>query len=398
MQIAIQYLEGGTPAAEISPGEARRRLRAAFDCLPLEKVLVGWDLPAILMESVAEECALHKAALYLWQPLLTSQWPDPPDPSWRVTALDGKPLPEQKPEFTFLCPNQPGARESILRQMSSAIAEGHYQGIFLDRIRFPSPAKSPERHLGCFCPACCEIAGKMDLDLNEIRWEILRLVQTLTGRHDYVRMLLSSSTLFEPQGALEKFLRFRQQSISSFVSLAAQAAREADLRVGLDCFSPGLARMVGQDLAALSTACDWIKVMTYLRALGPASIPYELLGLADWLAASEEESESAALGCLAEAARWSLPATREGVLRGGLPASILTEELHQGRSACAVPLLAGIELVEMPGVCILNETQVRADAAALHTAAPDGVVFSWDLLLMPPKLLRLAGDLLASRG
>lgn len=145
MQVSIQYLEGGSPAAMISPEEARGCLRTAFEDLPLVTVLLGWDLPPRVVEACAEECALHGADLYLWQPLLTAHGPFQPDPDWSVVGLDGHPVAgfEKKPEFTFVCPNRPGVRESVLRHLSAAVASGYYRGVFLDRIRFPSPSGDP---------------------------------------------------------------------------------------------------------------------------------------------------------------------------------------------------------------------------------------------------------------
>ncbi len=397
MMIAIQYLEGGLPVKALSPKEARRRLRAAFDRLPLTMVLVGWDLPPYLVEACAQECSLHDADLYLWQPLLTAHGPFQPDPSWRVIALDDRPITGylQMPEFTFICPNRAGARESVLELLSEAIASGIYQGVFFDRIRFPSPAGGLARNLGCFCAACRKAAGTVGIDLSGIQKDCLHLLEAPEGRRACIESLLSTSSPQmpeEPPRSLDLLMQFRQRSISSFVAEAARVARASSLKVGLDCFSPTLTRLVGQDLPSLSMHCDWIKVMTYLRANGPASLPFEIRGLADWLIGPGAESESAAMNCLSAAAEWPLPADREQVRRGGLSASILTEEIRRGRLACSRPLLAGIELVEMPGVAELSPAQIRMDAKAVLAGEPDGVVFSWDLLHVPLDRLRLANS------
>ena len=111
MNIAAQYLEGGSDAGRVSPSEARARLRAAFERMPLAMVLLGWDLDPRVVEACAEECALHKSDLYLWQPLLTGHGPCRPDPVWHVVALNDHPVAGlgDKLEFTFVCPNRPGA-------------------------------------------------------------------------------------------------------------------------------------------------------------------------------------------------------------------------------------------------------------------------------------------------
>jgi hypothetical protein len=251
MNVSIQYLEGGSTAVRVSPEQARARLRAAFEDLPMAMVLLGWDLPPRVVEACTEECALQGADLYLWQPLLTAHGPFRPDPAWYVVALDDHPVVGlgHKPEFTFVCPNRPAARESVLQYLSAAIASGNYRGVFLDRIRFPSPAGDLARQLGCFCDACRELARQADFDLPLIRQDLLRLLATREGRQAATRRLLSASSVQEPQGplqSLEHLVQFRQRSISAIVKEAADVAIAHGLRVGLDCYSPTLARMVGQ--------------------------------------------------------------------------------------------------------------------------------------------------------
>jgi hypothetical protein len=398
MNVSIQYLEGGSPADMVSPEEARGRLHTAFEDLPLAMVLLGWDLPPRVVEACAEECALQGADLYLWQPLLTAHGPFQPDPAWSVVGLNGQPVAgfEKKPEFTFVCPNRPGVRESILRHLDAALASGYYRGVFLDRIRFPSPSGDPASQLGCFCEACCEASGQAGFDLSRVRQDLLRLIATPEGRQAAARRMLSVPGVPEPHGPLQSLshlLQFRVRSISAMVEEAADVARTRGMRVGLDCYAPTLTRMVGQDLPVLASHCDWIKVMTYARAYGPASLPFEILGLADWLMGSDGGSESAVMGFLAGATGWLLPASREEARHGRLSPSILTEEIRRGRVSHDRLLLAGIELVEIPGVAELGEDQIRADSEAVLAGAPDGVVLSWDLLRIPPDRLRLANSL-----
>ncbi|MCI0728458.1 MAG: hypothetical protein L0332_17305, partial [Chloroflexi bacterium] len=158
---------------------------------------------------------------------------------------------------------------------------------------------------------------------------------------------------------------------------------------GLDCFSPTLTGMVGQELPALGAHCDWIKVMAYIRAYGPASIPFELHNLAGWLVASAGMGEAEALSWLAGAAGWSLPARSDAVRRGALSNTILTTEMERGHAARPPQLLAGLELVEMPGVAELDPTQIQADLATVAAAGVEGVVLSWDLWHMPLERLEL---------
>ncbi len=396
MDISIQYLEDTPARANITPAEARGRLRDAFEHLPFKEVMLGWDLEPALIETCAEECARRGAELYLWQPILTGRRTFRPDPAWRVIALDGGPAgaADQPIEFTFMCPNRTEVLDRTLESIEAALSRGAFQGIFLDRIRLPSPSLGLERHFGCFCDACCAAAEGTGIDLAATREEVLKQLERGDERRAVLSDLLSatvrdggSSTL------LQRLMDFRARSITGFVESVIDALKGKGLKVGLDCFAPTFTRMVGQDLATLAGQADWIKVMTYARAFGHASLPFELIGLADWLVKAGGESEASALEALSQATGWPLPGLCDVIREGGLPASILTEELRRGRSQGVSRLLAGIELLEIPDVASLDRHQIRTDAEAVHAGKPDGVVLSWDLWHMPAWRLELAASL-----
>ncbi len=398
MELSVQYLEGGTSASNISPQAARLRLRDALERVPFTRVLLGWDLDSRVVEACAEECARHHCELYLWQPLLTGHSSFVGHREWRVIALNGNPVPglEDKAEFTFLCPNRPSVRDRVSQCLSDALATGYYHGVFLDRIRFPSPAAKLAAQFACFCGACREAAHDAALDLEAVRQAASRLLRSSDGRHAIIREMLSASGTRDAETdahLLARMLEFRERSVTRFVAEIAHAARSKGLKVGLDCFSPALARMVGQDLGALSKSADWTKVMTYVRAFAPASLPYEIVGLANCLQSFAGESEQQALDCLAASASCSLPSSLAAIRSGGLPSSVLTREIERGRSAGVLSLLAGIELVEMPGVSHLTPSQIQEDASALFAGQPDGVVLCWDLWRMPLERVELAGSL-----
>jgi hypothetical protein len=80
---AIQYLEESPEIASITPQQARNRLRAAFQALPISYVLIGWHLPDAVLDACAEETARAGAQFYRWHPLLTGDGAFVPRPEWR---------------------------------------------------------------------------------------------------------------------------------------------------------------------------------------------------------------------------------------------------------------------------------------------------------------------------
>ena len=397
MKIALQFLEGNTHATPISPVDARARLQEAFLRLDLSMVLLGWDLDAQVIEACASECSLHGADLYLWQPLLTAHSRCRLDPFWRVIGLDNHPVTGDGdlPGFIFHCPNRRQVRENVLQDLDTALSCGCFQGVFFDRIRFPSPAADPSTRLACFCPVCRELAREEDLDLEHVRKDLSNRLKEREGRKNILRGLFSTPAEHDPgdsSRSLGKLLAFRQRSISSFIAGLSGAAAARGLKVGLDCFSPTMAPMVGQDLAALQNQCDWIKLMTYVRAYGPASILFETLALADWLISHRDENQTTFVDMLSGATGWSLPVSRPGIQDVRTSTSILATELQRGQAIAGGHVWAGIELVEIRGVSNLDMDQVRRDCEVILSGASEGVVLSWDLLYMPLEYLDLVNE------
>jgi hypothetical protein len=274
--------------------------------------------------------------------------------------------------------------------------EGLYQGFFLDRIRFSSPAAGLLDNLACFCPCCIEKAAAGGLDLAQLQHSLQLLAARPGGRRRLVEALLGGDT---DNGLpdLLRFLAFRRQSVTNFIAALARPLRAAGMEIGLDCFSPCLAGMVGQDLAAVSRHADWIKLMSYAHTLGPAGVPFELLGLYDELTREAGLDESEALACLSQSTGLPLPATRQELERQGLSPQALESELRRGVAASAAaaaapgaaPVLAGFELVEIEGVAQLNPDQISTDLAAVQRSGVAGLSISWDLRHIPLERLEL---------
>jgi hypothetical protein len=391
--LTIQYLEDSPHLTHLSPQDAAARLREAGILLPITHVLIGWNVPPAILEACRDETERMGARFMRWHPLLTGGSFTPP-PEWQTVGLDGKCIPgfQEMAEFTFVCPNHPQVIQASMEHLDSLLATGLYQGFFLDRVRFPSPSYRPLQDLGCFCQYCRAAAGRDDLDLDQIRQRLLRLVGEPRGRGALVWALLGARD--EGLGDTEhnmllQLLDFRERSITRFVRLVAGRLKSAGLEVGLDCFSPGLTRMVGQDLAALSQMVDWIKVMTYAHTYGPAGLPFEVLGLVDFLIAEAALSPVQALDTIGQALQLPLPASRHALEADGLSSLALAQEVAKGVRVTSMPVLAGIELVEVSGVAQLNESQITADLRAVKAVAPAGLSLSWDLWRIPLERLAL---------
>jgi hypothetical protein len=377
--IAVQYLEQAPPDA--SPAQVRERLRRAFDRLRISIVILGWDLPRRLEDAVAEETSKHNAALFRWHPLLTSDAAFALPIEWQTVNLRMERVPGFKalPEFTFLCPNRTDVQEWIVERIGVAAQRGIYQGLFFDRMRFPSPTEEPDRQLACFCRYCQRIASDSGLDLEAVRDRVHSLVADADGAKRLIHALFAPTKDL----LLESFFGFRLDCITRTIQYAAKLTRSHGLNVGLDCFSPSLTRLVGQDLYALNGSCDWIKLMTYPQVFGTAGLPFELCALAEWLRKRYNMDEAEAVEVLNEASGLSLTPS-------GLRSESIAHEIQVGRDSGIKNLLAGLALTEMEGVHTPTLRQIQSDVAACKDA--DGVVLSWDLWRISQLYLSVLGE------
>jgi hypothetical protein len=392
--ITLQYLEDSPELTHRNEKEIVDRLRAAYERLPFSHLLIGWHIPPHLLESCRVEAERLGIRFLRWHLLLTGDAIFQPKTSWQVVGLTGQKIRgfNNMPEFTFVCPNHPEVRDAILHRMEDLLRDGLYQGFFLDRVRFPSPAVDPINDLGCFCDHCRHKATTHGLDLERLRSIILEHALEEKGRISLVQALLGGRVGYADESLskwLNNFFEFRKQSIQDFVALVYRTLKVTQLEIGLDCFSPSLSSMVGQDLGSLSKYADWIKVMSYAHTHGPAGLPFELLGLFDYLISTTRLKQIEVLALMSESIGLSLPTTRESLEKNGLSPEVLESEVRRGVESCNVPILAGMELVEIMGVAHLHRNQIKADLAAVGRTGAAGLSISWDLLHIPLDRLNL---------
>jgi hypothetical protein len=380
-RLTIQYLEDARDIAAITPGQITARLRDAFARLPFEALIVGWPVRGALLDACAVEAGRAQAALFRWHLLLVDDGAMSPPEEWRVIGLNGQPVRgfRDLPEFTFICPNKPAVRDAVLVHLEQALARSPYDGVFFDRMRWPSLTGPLAQNLGCFCKDCARAAAAEGLDLHAVRRDVLELVSDRTTLPNTIAALCGHSGQDSGMTLLHAFMRFRANSITRFMTSAAQLARDMGKRVAFDCFAPSLSPWVGQDLAALQPLCDWIKLMTYGHTLAPAGMPYEIARFVAGLSSVTDESEAAVLNRVQEALRLPMPSSIAALRDGGISVAGLAAEVASARALGLDPVLAGIELVDAGEITRLNDAQIAEDLAAMRAAGADGFALSWDL-------------------
>jgi hypothetical protein len=252
-----------------------------------------------------------------------------------------------------------------MQSLAAVVQSGVFDGIFFDRVGFDSPAANPPELLACFCEHCMRAARESDVDL--VAFQNLKL--TPEG-------WLAALFMLTGEESIDAVFRFRTHSILRLLEPAAGAVRAAELEVGLNCLTPTLTRMTGQDLTYFDYHCDWINIQT-------EPLPHEFGALARWLV-TQGMSEEDALEMLAQVAGTPLPATIEQLTTEDVAPDVLWLEAQRTREAGVTNMVLAVDLGQNR-----SPERIRQTFAALRSGIPNGYSLAPDLFQIPLDNLKL---------
>ena len=374
----------------------RARLNETMPVLPMSGLIVGsYENKAVFNELTANKHA-DDPEVYLWYNLL-SDYKDQ-DEGESVVTLKGNRCKkwfgwgddakdEVKESFMFSCPNNPVTRQKTLTALSDLLDRYPFDGVFLDKFRFPSPASGLDLTLSCFCPHCRAKAAASGLDLDEVKAELISLDSARFGVSDRTDNWLEAVLNEKP--LLKRWLRFRIDAVLDIVSETKKLVNSKGMKLGFDLFSPAFAEIVGYDLTELSKMADWVKPMTYQFALGPAGLRLETSALIDGLASEFGLSEDRIFEICRKSIPWFTPEKYQTLKEKEVPMEWIESEMRASvRKMAGTPVYFGLECVSFPGVIDVRPEQAAALVRAGMNAGGDGAVLSWDLMHLPNENLR----------
>lgn len=382
--------------------DARRMLesvRRALEVIDLDLLIIGFrEAP----EAFRRFCGPHRPVdqTYLWFSALSNiegmteldlvvNWRGAPSRGWGGWAEKSG---EVEETFRFACPNNPAVREKTTRRLRELLARYDFKGVFLDKIRFPSPANGADEILSCFCDHCRRAAEAEGLDLNEVvaifadkALKVHALAFAGGGGH-WLNSIAARNPL------IARFLAFRAESVAGLADRLADEARRMGRAVSLDLFSPSLAPLVGQDYRRLKEFCDWAKPMTYRLAQGPAGLRLEIPALIEGVAQRFGLDEAQVVEWSARHAGFNQDMLRQ-TREKAVPLAFMQAEIEAAiRATAPVPVYFGLELVSQPGVIEVTPADVVDMVRAGRAANAAGLVISWDLMHAPMDGLRALAE------
>ena len=401
-KLAAQLSTSHSSRDSLDPLRMLETVRRVQEAIDLDLLIVGFrEAPEIFREFCGSRRPVGDTALWygalsdiegLEDSDLVVNWRGERSRGWGGWAEKGS---EVEETFRFVCPNNPSVRQKAVRRLRELLARYDFTGVFLDKIRFPSPANGVDEMLSCFCGHCREKAASVDLDLDSVI-KILadRAIdpcappagESGAGASRWLDELFARSPI------LSRFLRFRARSVAALVAELAEEARSMGRMVSLDLFSPCLAPLVGQDYKRLKQHCDWAKPMTYRLAQGPAGLRLEIPALIEGVASRFGLDEARIVEWSARHAAFDKEMLRETRERG-VPIAFIQAEIDAAvRTLAPAPVYFGLELVRQPGVIDIDPAHVVDMVKAGRAANAAGVVISWDLTHAPLDCVRALAE------
>ncbi|MDR0497263.1 MAG: hypothetical protein LBH42_06595 [Treponema sp.] len=380
-RVTLQIFSGSFLKKETSYSEIEQKLLSVLPRLPVNKVLMGWALDKTIYEKTAEFLAKRDIDFYLWFPVFSET-----GALRELSALvdfTGQRIESRKghknEDFSFCCPHNPQNTEKILDIFEQEFASIPFNGVFLDRIRYPSFANKHEPGsksvLTCFCPHCIEFYERENFNIEQLRNVLSRSTQLgITEYRDNGEYVFNDP-------AIACFFSLKASNISKSLRRLCGYFREKNYSIGLDVFAPFLSAFVGQNLKTLSGLCDFMKPMMYRVTNAPAGLPFEteaLLGETNCASDSRRLEFYKILGINPKTIPFDLTFT--------------VKELKNLSFSSACDVYAGLEINKIENIAEANPDYIEKTIEAYAQTGIQGLALSWNLLNMPEENLAKAAE------
>lgn len=250
--------------------EIKEKSERIIEKIKINDIILGWNTDKSLNKQLVSYFHKKGIRVLLWLPVLSET--DQVRDTTMLTTINGTQGERvsviEHESFSFACPATQQNIDYVMSIYEEYFADVPFDGVFIDKIRFPSFANGYDEGFGCFCKTCQEkFAG---IDLNELKTLIHNHDQLLlTGQYDD-----NGIYHFKHQG-IDAFYAKRARMITDYITALATYFSSRDLIVGADIYAPFLAYHVGQNIKEISEVVDFIKPMMYRYTEAPAGMRYE---------------------------------------------------------------------------------------------------------------------------
>ena len=210
---------------------------------------------------------------------------------------------------------------------------------------------------------------------------------SLAAPHHLVRLAKANEDLswgeFIDTYALKSLFAKQEKQIHTLFESYYTALSNVGFTVGLALFTPALAPLVGQNYEMLKNVSDWVKAMTYTKAVGPAGFPLEVMCLANGLRSLDPTiKEERALTFSGALLGLSKAEIHHFCQEKRFTSALLEEEIIRSRSMNPKSV-AGIELVNHPLFPTNISTEEAKEMIGVVQRLKSDLIACWNLLYIP---------------
>lgn len=354
----LQLHTGSFLKAHTTIEEVKEKLSDLLNTKPIKAIIFGWCVDKTLNEKLLTYFHTFSLPCYIWLPVFSEI----------DTMIDGEAIVNvhgkqggnvsviEDESFSFLCPNQEKNKLGFLSIYECYFSDLPFDGVFLDKIRYPSFANGYEEGFGCFCEVCREKFRKEGVDISYIEEAIGKHSSDfLKGNYDaYGHFIFDNEKI-------NHFYQVRSSWISNSIQELISYFHVRNLKVGLDIFSPFFAYYCGQDIKALSQTADFLKPMFYRYTNAPAGMQYEQEKFLQYFPKQSKPS----------------PITISAL-----------QEQCQHLKAADCKSYPGIEINPIEDICFVDKERLRENLSFFQSEFPT-IVCCWNCLLMEPSFQSL---------
>jgi len=363
MDLNVQMFTGGCKSqADFDVQQILKKLRRISEKVKIKSGLIGWNTDIDISE-ILSYLKDNGAEVYLWMPVFSEL-----DEITDFSPLTGKNGiikinydRGNDESFNFCCPANPDNTDKVISVFEKYYSSNTYDGIFIDKIRFPSFIGGRDAIFSCYCDYC-----KKNFDIPDPReFSAIDPVNPL-GISKYSNLRYDISEVYK------KLFDYKDTAVFNSIKRLCDYFRSRDMKIGLDLFAPFVSCFVGQNYSKLMPLADMVKPMLYKITNAPAGLPFEI---DVYSTAFDNDSENAKKrkSLLTEIVGYE---DKDFISReiSGIMKIINDRKLK-------TKLYAGIELNYVQDISPVTKEYIEQSIENIRHS--DGIVTSWDLNTTP---------------
>ena len=379
METYLQVFSGGFSKRIVDLEKLIEKIKLINDQIKVTGVIAGWSADKEFYKELKAFLKEQDILLYFWLPVFSEldhykEFQNVIDYNNNEIVSTGF---QEGENFNFYCPNDEKNIENIKSIFLENFSDYDIDGVFLDKIRYPSFSNGINSIFTCFCDTCVKKMEESDINVIELKNEIKNILDNSENNNlNPLGIKEYKNFKFEFENPeINGFFEFKEKSINNTLIHLTDFFRKHNLKVGYDLFAPHISYFTGQNILSLSNHADFVKPMYYRRTYAPAGIPFEI----------KSYSQSFTKQKYFEITEKFFKIIGQNVKnQENISDEYMEQELICLKSNFGIKnICAGLEFNQIENIAPTNKVYLKHSLKSFYNAKIDGIVLSWDLMSIP---------------